>query len=110
MNEEEKLDIVEAVKDLTPQLSESVKAVQSKMKYLGAYQLQQLSTQIQIAAAMIDSNESRRALLSAEDGGIFVTMMVRAMQTYNAARAANPVNATFADVYQEALEGTDVGF
>lgn len=110
MSKEEKLDIVEAVKDLPPQMSESMKAVQSKMKYLGAYQLQQLATQIQIAAAMVDSNECRRALLSAEDGGIFVTVMGRAMQTYNAARAANPVNAAFADVYREAAEGNEAAF
>lgn len=79
--------------------------VRERKEYYGKVLLENFSNKPQLAALMAESRDLRFIILTNEDASLFHAIMDRAIQNWNAANAANPVQGSLAEVYKEVVSG-----
>ena len=79
--------------------------VREKKKQLESYRFISFCLQNQLAMMMSDEGAIRNILVNLEDAQLFHAIMSRALQNWNAANEANPVQGSLAEVYKEVVDG-----
>ena len=79
--------------------------VREKKKQLESYRFISFCLRNQLAMMMSDEGVIRSILVNLEDAQQFHAIMSRALQNWNAANEANPVQGSLAEVYKEVVSG-----
>ena len=98
-------NLVQAIKAQPNPTNGNWDYVREKKKQFESYSFISFSTRNQLAMMMSDEGAIRSILVNLEDAQQFHTIMSRALQNWNAANAANPVQGSLAEVYKEVVSG-----
>ena len=98
-------NLVQAIKAQPNPTNENWDYVREKQKHLESCAFISFSTRNKLALMMSDEGAIRNILVNQEDAQQFHAIMSRALQNWNAANEANPVQGSLAEVYKEVVGG-----
>ena len=95
--------IVEAVKGQPAPDNENWNHVHEMLDAFETYKFGQLNIRNQLAVLLSDAGSMRTIILTWDDAQLFHAIMSRALAKWNEVNAADPVQATLADVFNEVV-------
>ena len=98
-------NLVQAIKAQPNPTNGNWDYVRERKKQFNSHNFASFSTRNQLAMMMSDDEPIRSTLVTLEDAHLFYEIMSRALQNWNAANAANPIQGSLAEVYKEVVNG-----
>lgn len=98
-------NLVQAIKAQPNPTNGNWNQVRDKKKQYAGVFFESLSNRSQLAVLMAEDGTLRGIIVNWDDAQQFHAIMSHALQNWNAANAANPVQDSLAEVYKEVVHG-----